>query len=728
MREVVTVTGEVERVTFENEATGFRVLRLTGLEGELGQRTRLTVVGSVPAMGPGSRVRVSGYIEDDPRHGEQLRATAAVIIEPASREGMERYLASGILPGIGPALAQRIVGSFGTETLTVLDTQPERLLAVPGIGARRVAEVRKAWNEHRAEATTRVLLQQHGISGALAQRVIRRYAERTASIIQQEPYRLALEVAGVGFLTADRIARAVGIGPEDIYRLQAGALHELRRVTEQGHVCLPRIRLGEMAAQALGVSRELVEVAIDSLFAQGRIQVDEDRLYPAPLYEAEKSLAQALLERQRSQCAPLALPATWSERELTLGLTLAPEQRAALLEVLRAPTVIITGGPGVGKTTLVSALVRLLGELGLSVRLAAPTGRAAKRLAEATGRNAVTLHRLLEFEPRSGRFGRDADNPLEEDLVLVDESSMVDLPLAASLLCALRPSTRLVLVGDSEQLPSVGPGAVLRDIIASQVVPVVRLTHVFRQGESSQIIENAHRIRVGETPRSPESGTQQGDFFVVERRDPERAARDVIELVASRIPARWGFDPRSEIQVLCPMHRGPAGTHRLNLLLQQALNPGGEATPVTLGGLPLRVGDKVMQTRNDYEREIFNGDVGWVQRVDTERRLVLVTFESRVVEYDPEQLDGLVPAYAVTVHKSQGSEYPVVVVPLLTSHYLLLSRNLLYTAVTRARRLCVLVADPRALSMALSPTRHEERATFLAQRLARPVAEPSATC
>ncbi len=711
----VTVTGEVERVTYENEVTGFRVLRLGRVTGDLSGHTQLRVVGIAPNLGPGMRVRATGHLIDDPTHGEQLRADGIVLLVPETLEGIERYLASGILPSVGPALAARIVSVFKERTLEVLDHEPARLSAVPGIGSRRSLTIHRAWQEHRNESTTMVLLRSHGISQGLARRILERYGSATSAIIQRHPYRLALEIWGVGFLTADRIANSLGVGRDDSERIAAGILHVVSRHAEAGHTRLLRETLRDETAALLETKDELIEVGVEQLFAQNRLVVEGPYVSDAVLFEAERDLARSLGER--SQREVRALPgweAASREFEVSSGLSLDPSQKHALERAAGAQVLVITGGPGVGKTTLVRGIISLYGAARRRVVLAAPTGRAANRLTEATAREAKTIHRLLEYDPRSQTFARGAENPLDADLVLIDETSMVDILLARALVIACAPTTRLILVGDVDQLPSVGPGAFLRDLVDSGVVPVVTLTRVFRQAEASLIVENAHRIREGQRPMAPSNGAL-ADFFLVERTDSQRAALDVVELVRSRIPERFGLDPRRDIQVLAPMHRGVLGTGALNAALQAALNP--EGPSVVVRGSAMRVGDKVMQVKNDYEREVFNGDIGWVTRVDPKARALSVSFDGRELDYAAEDLDLLLLAYAISIHKSQGSEYPAVVLPVTTAHFVMLTRNLLYTAVTRAKRLCVLVSDPRALGIALREDRRERRVTGLRERL-----------
>ncbi len=711
----LTLTGEVERVTFENEATSFRVIRIGSVEGA-GARRALPAVGTFPAVGPGTRVRVTGDFVQDAKFGEQFRVETLIPIAPSTLAGLEKYLGSGLIQGIGPGFAKRIVATFGMDSLSVLDQSPERLREVSGIGARRIEEIRKTWAAQRAISNIMLLLQSHGASPALAARIFKQYGDQAGNILQAHPYRLALDVRGVGFKTADKMALSLGISGDHPERAQAGVMHELGVLAELGHIVVPREVLVERARAMLDIDGGHVEAAIEALWAAERVVVESGGVYLSWLHQAEVSVAQGLARLLSSPGKELGgLAAAVAAFETGAKIQLAPSQRAAVDAAARHKVVVITGGPGVGKTTIVRAILNVLARSRLRVKLAAPTGRAAKRLSESTGLEATTLHRLLAFDPRQGRFQLDSDTPLEADVVIVDEASMIDVPLGAALIAALPTAARLIVVGDSDQLPSVGPGALLRDLIDSGAIPTVRLNEIFRQAGASRIVLNAHRILTGEIPESVDADLPNADFFVVPRRTPEEAAELVRELVVTRIPRRFGFDPKRDIQVLTPMHRGPVGTTALNELLQAALNPSGPA--LESRGQKLRLGDKVMQTRNDYEREAFNGDIGAVSAVDIEARKLTVRFEQREVEYDDPGLASLTLAYATSIHKSQGSEYPAVVIPLLTSHFVMLSRNLLYTAVTRAKKLCVLAADPRAIRMALAETRREERMTRLAERL-----------
>ena len=712
----VTLTGQVERITYENEQTGFRVVRLGKLEGDGARGSSAVVVGTFQAVGPGMRLRVSGDYVVDPRHGEQLRASVVVPIDPTTLPGIERYLASGLIPGVGPAIAKRIVQKFELATFDVLDREPERLSEVTGLGRKRAQEIKQSWAAQRALSGIFVLLSSHGASHALSLRIWKHYGDRAAAVVQRSPYRLALDVRGVGFKTSDRLAASLGISRDHPERCQAGVLHVLGELSESGHVYAERRPLVEAASALLEVGEEHVESAVSALQAAERVVVDGDGVYLSRLYRAECEVAEGV-RRLLAQKAPssLGVERALARFESERKIELAPSQRRAVETAARERCAVITGGPGVGKTTIVRAVLAVLESEGLSVRLAAPTGRAAKRLSEATGHDASTLHRLLELDPRQGGFQRDSRRPIEADALIVDECSMIDVELAAALFGALPENVRLLFVGDADQLPSVGPGAVLRDLIESGSVPTVRLSEIFRQVAASGIVQNAHRILRGEMPESGDPDDPRSDFFIVRRRVPEEAAETVKELVSVRIPRRFQLDPRRDLQVLTPMHRGPAGTSALNELLQGTLNPEGSALEVR--GQKLRLGDKVIQTRNDYDREVFNGDVGYVSALSQEDRTLSVRFEQGVVEYDEGSLDSLMLSYAMSVHKSQGSEYPATVMPLLTAHFVMLSRNLLYTAVTRARRLCVLVADPRALQLAVDDARREVRRTRLVERV-----------
>ena len=715
-----TLSGEVQRVTYENEETGFRVVKVAenATPGARSAAPQVVVlVGVFQAVGPGNQVRATGTYIDDAKHGRQFRADSLVVVAPETLEGIERYLGSGVIPGLGPGFAKRIVECFGVSTLEVLDKEPARLTQVPGLKGKRLEQIRQGWSDQRRLSNVRLLLQTHGASLSLANRIVQKYDDRAAMMVERHPYRLALEVQGVGFKTADRLAQSLGVGLDHPERVQAGVLHVLGVLMESGHVFVPRAALAEQAAQMLEVDTAHVEAGIDSLWAAERVVVEGDAVYLAYLHRAESEVARHFARLLGDAKELRGWEAAVAAFEKTTGYALSSEQRDAVARAAREKVLVITGGPGVGKTTLVRAILRMFQLARIDVSLAAPTGRAAKRLGESTGQGASTLHRLLEYEPHLHAFRRDEASPLESKALVVDEASMLDVQLGQALLAAVPDDGRLVLVGDVDQLPSVGPGAVLHDVIASGVVPTVRLGRIFRQSELSSIVQNAHCILQGQEPASDDAESEHAEFFVIPKRDAEQARDVIVKLVTRRIPERFGLDAWRDIQVLTPMHRGAAGTIELNRVLQQALNA--NAPGLEHRNELFRVGDKVMQVRNDYEKETFNGDVGRITELDADAGRVGVDFDGRVVRYVGKELDALKLAYAISVHKSQGSEYPAVVIPLQTSHFPMLSRNLLYTAVTRAKRLCVLVADPRALRIALGELRREQRQTGLAERLSR---------
>ncbi|MEO8182605.1 MAG: ATP-dependent RecD-like DNA helicase [Deltaproteobacteria bacterium] len=717
-----TLSGEVQRVTYENEETGFRVLKLTKCQPPQSSSPgnfplpNIVVVGVFAPVAAGSQVRVTGNYVEDTKHGRQFRADSLVVMAPESLDGIERYLGSGVIPGLGPGFAKRIVETFGLKTLQVLDGDSAKLRQVPGLKGKRLERIQRGWADQRRLSNVMLLLQTHGASLSLANRIVQKYDDRAALMVERHPYRLAIEVRGIGFKTADRLAQSLGLGADHPERVQAGVLHVLGVLSESGHVYATRAELGSQCARLLEIDEGHIAAGIDALWASERVVVEGEAVYLSYLHRAEVEVARHLTRLLAASGRELP---NWQRAiqlfEKASGHTLSAEQRGSVESAAREKVLVITGGPGVGKTTIVLAVLKLFELAKLKVSLAAPTGRAAKRLGESTRQNALTLHRLLEYDPHLHSFRRDADSPLDAQAVVVDEASMVDVQLAQSLLAAMPTSGRLVLVGDVDQLPSVGPGAFLHDVIASGVVPTLRLRRIFRQTEASSIVRNAHAILQGEEPSSDDAASERAEFFVIPKRDPEEAADVIRQLLTKRIPQRFGLDPRRDIQVLTPMHRGAAGTIALNQLLQAALNPGQGG--IESRGEMLSVGDKVMQIENDYDKEVFNGDLGRVAELDAEAGRLGVDFDGRIVRYVGREIDALRLAYATSIHKSQGSEYPAVVIPLQTSHFPMLSRNLLYTAVTRAKRLCVLVADPRALRIALGELRRERRCTGLTERL-----------
>ncbi len=703
---IACVEGEVERIVYESDDTGFFVGRLR----EEGKQDLTTFVGNLMAVSPGETIRLWGRWVDDKKWGRQIRIERYETVVPTTAFGIEKYLGSGLINGIGPAFAKRLVEAFGVDTLRVIDEQPERLLKVPGIGRKRAAQIREAWSAQRAVQSIMLFLQSHGISGALATKIYKRYGDAAAAVLRENPYRLANEITGIGFRSADKIAGNLGIPKNAPERIEAGLMYALDQAVGEGHVFMRDEELASTAVDLLGVEKEAVGSGIVRLVRAKSIIRETDALYIPLMYHAETGCDRLLKRLIRTPKGPLSIHAdkaiAWVER--THAITLGEEQRQAIRIAADAKVMVITGGPGTGKTTLVKGLLAIFEKKGLHVLLAAPTGRAAKRMETASDHEAKTIHRLLEFSPSEGSFTRDENNPLRTDLLIIDETSMVDLPLMHALLKAVPPHARLFLVGDVDQLPSVGPGSVLMDLIASNVAPVIWLKTVFRQAARSGIVANAHRINHGV---QPEFNTT--DFFFVERKEPEKALEAVVDLVTTRIPKKFGMDPIRDIQVLAPMHRGNTGVDRVNEAVQQALNPHGELLPRKT----FRKGDKVMQLRNNYELDVYNGDVGIVNVVDADAREVEIKFDDRSVLYSFDDLDELTLAYAITVHKSQGSEYPAVVVLLLPQHYMLLQRNVLYTAITRGKRLVIIVGDQKAVGMAIANTSVAARNTRLSDRL-----------
>jgi exodeoxyribonuclease V alpha subunit len=731
------LNGAVERVTYYNPENGYSVLRLRpeqrGLAG-LGRDGLATVVGNLPEVTPGEYLRLQGEWVSHPRHGRQFQVQVCVQTLPATAAGIRRYLGSGLIKGIGRRLAERIVEAFGAETLDVIERQPQKLQEVPDIGPKRARLILAAWNEQRQVKEIMLFLHSHNVSTNLAIKIYKQYREQALQVVQEDPYRLARDIFGVGFKTADQIAQALGLPQDHPSRLEAGVVYTLNEITDEGHVFMPRPGLVERAATLLQVTPDLVEQAVTRLAVQDRVRLDRidftpgssatppqiresgepytpELVYLTALYHGETGAA-ARLQRLAS-----ALPTRLSDLPpsfVLLASGLAPEQDVAVRSVLSHPVSVLTGGPGTGKTTTIQALLDVLETAGKRYALASPTGRAAKRLSEATGRPASTLHRLLGYSPVEG-FKHNPEHPLPVDLLVIDEASMLELLLAYHLLKALDPGTHLLLVGDVDQLPSVGAGDVLRDVIKSGVAPVTRLTQIFRQAADSHIITNAHRINQGEMPLF-ERDSQ--DFFLFPAETPEEAADWTLEVVTQRIPGRFGLDPLRDVQVLAPMYRGPAGVHALNDRLQAKLNPARQGLPEkALFGQTFRPGDKVMQIRNDYDKDVFNGDIGYVAGVDLVEHTLVIDFEGRKVTYDWSEADQLVLAYAISVHKSQGAEFPAVVLPVITQHYMMLQRNLLYTAVTRAKKLCVLAGSRRAIGIAVKNDRVSNRNTALAERL-----------
>ena len=695
-----TLSGLVERVTYHNAENGFCVLRVKAR----GQRDLVAVVGHAAAINAGEFISATGWWTTDREHGLQFKAATVTTTQPITLEGIEKYLGSGMIRGIGPVYARALVQAFGDAVFDLIEQEPKRLREVTGIGAKRATRIVAGWADQKAIREIMLFLHANGVGTSRAVRIYKTYGQDAIALISENPYRLARDIRGIGFRTADQVASRLGIEKEAMIRVRAGLSFGLAEATGSGHCGLPEAELTRTTIELIEVGAGLIETALGLELQDGELiadTVDGERcVFLAGLYRSEQAIAEQF--RRLSQGRPswpvidTARAIPWVEKKT--GLALAPSQAEALRIAAEAKVLVITGGPGVGKTTLVNSILKVLGAKGVRVELCAPTGRAAKRLAESTGLEARTIHRLLEADPKTGGFKRSETHPLECNLLVVDEVSMVDVPLMRALLRALPDAAALLLVGDVDQLPSVGPGQVLLDVIASGAVPVVRLTEVFRQAAQSRIITNAHRINRGEMPEL--MAPEDSDFYFIEAAEPEDAARKLLTVVRDRVPARFGLDPVRDIQVLCPMNRGSLGARTLNIELQQALNPPGEVR-VERFGWTFGPGDKVMQVANDYERDVFNGDLGIITAIDMEDAALTVSFEGREVEYGFGELDELVLAYATTIHKAQGSEYPVVVIPLATQHYAMLARNLLYTGVTRGKRLVVIVGQRKALAMAV---------------------------
>lgn len=708
-----------------NEEDGFTVARLQvsvkDPVGE-GQKDLVTVVGHMPGVNPGETLRLEGRWVVDKKFGEQFKVGSWLSMQPATLTGIQKYLGSGLIRGVGPIMAERLVECFGLETLDVIEGEPERLLEVDGIGPIRSERITRAWEEQKEIRQVMIFLQGCGVNTCYGVKIYKRYGDQAIVVVKENPYRLATEISGIGFKTADRIAQNMGIDPNSRIRAEAGLLYSLSQLVDEGHVCYPQDQLLDKTTRTLEIERGILEGALDSLTRQGKVTIEEwegaSVVYLTPLRVAEENTASRLQDLLRSpkQLLQIDVEAAIEWVQEQTEVELAEMQKEAIRKAIEGKVLVLTGGPGTGKTTLVNSLIRILEKKGQRIVLASPTARAAKRLAEVTGREAKTIHRLLEYSPREGEFKRNDKNPLQADLVVIDEASMVDILLMNHLLKAIPPSATLVLVGDVDQLPSVGPGNVLRDIIESGTVETVRLTEIFRQAEKSLLVVNAHRVNRGEFPRTDRAGEGLSDFYFIEREDPEMALKAIKQLCAERIPEAFGLNPLDEIQVITPMHRGVVGVGNLNKELQNLLNPAGEE--MVRGGRRFRLGDKVMQIRNNYEKEVFNGEIGRIGRVDLEVQQMWVEFDGRWIGYDWSEFDDLVLAYAISIHKSQGNEYPAVVVPILTQHYVMLQRNLLYTAITRARKLAVLVGTKKAIAIAVRNNKVQRRYTYLRQKVA----------
>lgn len=698
----------VERITYQNPENGYSVLKVK----VKGYNDLVTLVGNLLEVPVGSVLLCRGEWKVDKRYGSQFVAATWEETMPATVYGIEKYLGSGLVKGIGPRFARAIVQRFGTETIDIIETEIERLYEVPNIGRKRVAKIRESWEKQKDIKNVMLFLQGSGVSTAYAAKIYREYGKESIDKVRENPYRLADDIWGIGFKTADGIAAKMGYGKEDPRRCRSGILYTLGQLSDEGHVYAGEEQLVKTAGQLLEAGETAIRDTLAGMLQAEDLILDKDAIYLPPFYHAECGTSRRLRDLAQSTGRSL-FDGLFDPSSLTAetGIEYDEVQLAAIRQAVTSKVMVLTGGPGTGKTTTTQGIIAALKKAGLRVLLAAPTGRAAKRMSEATGMEAKTIHRLLEYNPQDG-YKRNDENPLEGDALIVDECSMIDILLMNNLLKAVPVGMRLVFVGDIDQLPSVGAGNVLRDIIDSQRIPVVRLVCIFRQAQKSRIVMNAHAINQGRFPDT--SNGRDTDFFFMREDDPERAAETIVRLVKERLPRAYRESP-DRIQVLTPMQRGVVGAANLNLLLQQALNPSGPS--LNRGGYTYRQGDRVMQQRNNYDKDVFNGDLGYIREVDTEERTLKVDFDGKWVEYDVTELDELTLAYATTIHKAQGSEYPIVVMPVLMTHFVMLQRNLIYTGITRAKKICVLIGAMKALAYAVRNVSVLKRNTSLRERL-----------
>ena len=702
-----TIRFVVERITYQNPENGYAVLKVNMKD----YRDLVTVVGTFGDLFVGTVLLCEGYWHEDRKYGRQFKAAKWEEVLPATAYGIEKYLGSGMIRGIGPKYASRIVERFGTDTIDIIDSQPEKLLEIPGIGKERLRRIRESWEQQKEVKNIMIFLQNYGVSTAFATKIFKTYGNDSIRVVRENPFRLADDIWGIGFKTADALAEKMGWQKDDPLRCRSGLFYTLNQLSEDGHVYATREQLTQAAAKLLEVDPAPVEKAVDLAITQADLVEEKDAIYLPAFHHAEKGVADKLLQLLHVP-VQMSLPNLDFDRiQRETGIAYDDIQKMAITTALSQNVVIITGGPGTGKTTITRGILQALQQSRQKVLLAAPTGRAAKRLSEATGKDAKTIHRLLEFKPPQG-YQRNADHPLEGDVLIVDEASMIDIILMNALLNAIPEEMKLVIIGDTDQLPSVGPGNVLRDMIESDVIPVVRLTRIFRQAQRSRIVMNAHRINEGKFPNI--SNGRDTDFFFLEQEDPEAAAEEIVNLIENRLPRAYGLSP-FEIQILTPMQRGVIGAAALNTRLQQLLNP--QEQVLHRGGIAFGQRDKVMQIRNNYDKDVYNGDIGTVTKVDLDERMLYAEFDGRTVSYEVSELNELVLAYATTVHKSQGSEYPIVIMPIMMSHFVMLQRNLIYTGITRAKKIMILVGQKKALAYCIHNLTVDQRNSRLCQRL-----------
>ena len=698
----------VEHITYQNQENGYSVMRVKVKD----YADLVTLVGNLLDVPVGAVLLCDGVWKMDKRYGRQFVCETWEEVMPATVYGIEKYLGSGLVKGIGPKFAHLIVERFGTETIDIIEEDIERLYEVPGIGKKRVEKIRESWEKQKDIKNVMLFLQQYGVSTAYAAKIYRQYGKESIDQVKENPYRLADDIWGIGFKTADGIAGKMGYGKNDLRRCRSGIQYTLNELADEGHVYAVEEQLIEAAGKLLEADREPIVQAMAGMIASEDLIREQEAIYLPPFYHSERGTARRLLALMTSRSSALFEGNIDIQAiEKATGVGYDDVQVAAIRQAVRSRVMVLTGGPGTGKTTTTQGIIAAYRAAGLRVLLAAPTGRASKRMSEATGMEAKTIHRLLEFNPQDG-YKRNDDNPLEGDVLIVDECSMIDIILMYNLMKAIPVQMRLILVGDIDQLPSVGAGNVLRDIIDSGQVPVIRLTRIFRQAQSSRIVMSAHAINQGRYPDT--SNGKDTDFFFIRKDDPEQVAEEIVKLVKHRLPKAYN-QPLSNIQVLTPMQRSVVGAGNLNMLLQQALNT--STLGISRGGINYRLGDRVMQIRNNYDKNVFNGDIGIIEKVNMEDRTLCIRFDDSLVEYEASELDEVTLAYATTVHKSQGSEYPIVVIPVLMTHFVMLQRNLIYTGVTRAKKICVLIGQPKALAYAIRNLTVNKRNTKLKERL-----------